>query len=69
MSKQTVRTSAGEVIRSVAAAFFGVQSSLQRERDFTHGKPWHYILAGLGMTAALVALFYGAVQLALHTAA
>jgi len=58
-------TPLGEVVRSVAAAFFGVQSSRQRRRDFTHGNPWHYILVGCGMTAAVVTLFWAATQMAL----
>ncbi len=35
------------VMRSVAAAFFGVQSNKNRERDFAKGKMWHFILGGL----------------------
>ncbi len=58
-----------EVIRSVAAAFFGVQSSRQRRRDFTYGQAWHYILAGMVLTAAVVGLFWLAVQAALRFAA
>lgn len=61
-------TSLLEVIGSVAAAFFGVQSSQRRRRDFTHGKPWHYVVVGLLMTAAVVAGFWAAVQLALRYA-
>lgn len=62
------RPSAGEVLRSVAAAFFGVQSSRQRHRDFTDGNPGHYILAGFAMTAVVVAMFWAATRLALHYA-
>lgn len=57
-----------EVIGSIAAAFFGVQSSHRRERDFTHGNPWQFIVVGLLMTVGVVALFWGGVQLALHHA-
>lgn len=36
-----------QVIVSVLGAFFGVQSSKVRERDFMHGQPWWvYVLAG-----------------------
>lgn len=35
------------VIQSVAAAMIGVQSSKNKERDFTHGKPLHFIIGGL----------------------
>lgn len=70
MSKQppSSRPTLWEVTRSVAAAFFGVQSSRQRRRDFTHGNPWHYLIIGLVMTALVVVAFWSAVQLALRYA-
>ena len=34
-------------IRSVAAAFFGVQSNKNRERDFSQGKLSHFIIVGV----------------------
>lgn len=49
---------------SVLAAFFGVQSSKARERDFTRGKASHFIVMGLVMTV----LFIGAVVLAVKFA-
>jgi hypothetical protein len=36
-----------QALLSVLAAFFGVQSERNRELDFTHGRPWRYVLAGL----------------------
>ncbi len=36
-----------DVTKSVLAAFLGVQSRKNYERDFTYGKPWQYILIGL----------------------
>jgi hypothetical protein len=38
----------------VLAAFFGVQSNKNRERDFTSGKPWVFIMVGLVLTVLLV---------------
>ena len=35
------------VAKSVGAAMIGVQSSKNKERDFTHGKPIHFIIGGL----------------------
>jgi len=35
------------VMQSVGAAMIGVQSSKNKERDFTQGKPLHFILGGL----------------------
>lgn len=46
-----------QVTKSVFAAFLGVQSRENYERDFTYGKPWQYILIGL----IGVALFIGLV--------
>ncbi len=56
------------VIKSVLAAFFGVQSTKNRERDFTHGKPWHYIVVGLLMTGIFLLLVWGLVALVLKLA-
>ncbi len=36
-----------ETFKSVGAAFFGVQSDKNRERDFTQGKFSYFIIAGL----------------------
>ena len=36
-----------ETFKSVAAAFFGVQSNKNRERDFSQGKLSHFIFAGV----------------------
>ena len=55
-----------DILKSVGAAFFGVQSEANRRRDFTHGKAHHYVIAGLVGTVAFVAALYGLVQLILH---
>lgn len=34
-------------LKSVAAAFFGVQSNKNRNRDFSEGKFSHFIIAGI----------------------
>jgi hypothetical protein len=57
-----------QVIGSVLASFFGVQSSKNRERDFKHGKAAHFIVVGLLATAAFVGLVILLVRLALHQA-
>ncbi|MES1929582.1 hypothetical protein SADO_10009 [Salinisphaera dokdonensis CL-ES53] len=49
---------------SVLAAFFGVQSSANRERDFTRGKASHFILLGLLATILLIVLLVGLVKMA-----
>jgi len=45
-----------QVIASVSASFFGVQSSKNRERDFKHGKAAHFIVIGLLATGVFVDL-------------
>jgi hypothetical protein len=57
-----------QVILSVLASFFGVQSNEKRERDFTYGKPEHYIVAGLLMTLIFILLIWGIVKLVLSSA-
>ena len=42
------------VIKSVLAAFFGVQKERQRQHDFEHGKPLAFILVGLLMGVVFV---------------
>lgn len=57
-----------QTVASVAASFFGVQSSKNRERDFKHGKAAHFIVIGLLATATFVGLVVALVKLALHQA-
>lgn len=57
-----------QVIQSVLAAFFGVQSERNRQRDFTQGKPIHYIVIGLMATALFVLFMIGIVKLILRLA-
>ena len=55
-----------QVVKSVAALFFGVQSSKNRRRDFSSGSPLPFIVVGFGMTALVVLTFWTAAQLALR---
>ena len=57
-----------QTIASVGAAFFGVQSSKNRERDFKHGKAAHFIVIGLVATAVFIVAVILAVRLALRQA-
>lgn len=57
-----------DVVKSVLASFFGVQSEKNRERDFQHGRPVHYIVIGLAATALFVLLMWGIVSLILSSA-
>jgi hypothetical protein len=57
-----------DTIKSVAASFFGVQSSKNRERDFKHGKAAHFIVVGLVATAVFIFAIVLVVRLVLRTA-
>jgi hypothetical protein len=54
-----------EVVMSVLAAALGVQSSKNRERDFTRGKPLVFIAAGLIFTILFVLTLISIVNLIL----
>ncbi len=56
------------VLASAMAAVFGVQSSRNHERDFTRGKPIHYIMVGLIVTLVFVLTVWGVVRLVLSNA-
>ena len=43
-----------DVIKSVLASFFGVQSDKNRRRDFQQGNPAQFILVGIGLTVLFV---------------
>lgn len=51
-----------QMVGSVMASFFGVQSSEKRERDFTYGRAKHFIAVGILMTA----VWYGSIALLVH---
>ncbi|MDP9940539.1 DUF2970 domain-containing protein [Ectopseudomonas alcaliphila] len=57
-----------EMLQSVLAAALGVQSGKNRSRDFSRGKPSHFILLGVFFTALFVVVLLGAVKLILHLA-
>lgn len=57
-----------QMLQSVLAAAFGVQSGKNRARDFSRGKPSHFIMLGVGFTAVFVLLIIGLVKLVLHLA-
>jgi hypothetical protein len=57
-----------QIAGSAVAAAFGVQSRANRERDFTRGKPLHFIVAGVVFTALFVLTVAMVVQLVLRNA-
>lgn len=54
MQKPIQKIKLRDVIKSVLAAMFGVQSNKNRERDFEHGNPMAYILVGLIMVILFI---------------
>lgn len=48
-----------KTVKSVLAAFFGVQGEAQRREDFTSGKPIGFILVGILMGIVLVLVLVG----------
>ena len=57
-----------QMLHSVMAAAFGVQSGKNRARDFTHGKPSHFVVLGILFTVVFALTLFGVVKLVLHLA-
>jgi hypothetical protein len=57
-----------DVAKSVQAAFLGVQSRKNYERDFQHGKPSQYIIVGLIGVAIFIATIVTVVMIVLKLA-
>ncbi|WP_248919574.1 DUF2970 domain-containing protein [Pseudomonas entomophila] len=58
-----------QMLQSVLAAAFGVQSGKNRARDFTYGKASHFIVMGTVFTLLFIFVLIGLVQLAMHLTA
>lgn len=59
----------GALLLSVLSAFFGVQSSANRERDFSNGKLSHFIIIGLVLGLTFILIVVGVVNLVMNMAA
>ncbi len=57
-----------QMLGSVLAAALGVQSGKNRARDFSHGKPSHFIILGVGFTVLFALIVLGVVKLVLYLA-
>ena len=55
-----------EVLKSVLASFFGVQSERNRKRDFEHGSPGQFILIGLILTVVFILILFLLVKVILY---
>ncbi len=60
--KTTQSLSFLQMVSSILASFFGVQSGKNRERDFALGKARPFILVGILMTI----VWYGTISLIVH---
>ena len=67
VEKERSGTGFWSVVQSVGAGLIGVQSSKNRERDFTEGKPLHFIVGGLVGTAIFLFFVWLIVQYLLAT--
>jgi hypothetical protein len=54
-----------QLLLSLAAAAFGVQSQRNLKRDFASDSPWKFIIGGIGFTLFLVVAILFTVNLAL----
>ena len=68
MSKNKKEPTLIDVAKSVLWAMLGVQKSKNYERDFTHGKPWQYVIVGLAGVAIFIAIIITIVRFALSSA-
>lgn len=57
-----------QLLQSVLGALIGVQSEAARHRDFSRGRPLHFIVIGVVATVLLVLGFVGIVRLVLAIA-
>ena len=57
-----------QIVFSTLAAFFGVQSNKNRERDFKYGNIYVYIVSGLIFTIIFIFTVVSVVKLVLHNA-
>ena len=57
-----------DVTKSVLWAMLGVQKSENYKRDFTHGKPWQYIVIGLVAVAVFIGIVVTVVNVVMSMA-
>ena len=57
-----------DVILSVLSSFLVVQSARNRERDFDHCRPSHFIIFVIGLTILFILAIWLVVKLALRAA-
>lgn len=58
-----------QVVSSIAAGMFGVQSQRNRQRDFSHSSPLPFILAGISFILLFVLIMVGIVTVVMKAGA
>ncbi|WP_082140318.1 DUF2970 domain-containing protein [Halomonas sp. PR-M31] len=53
-----------DVVKSVLAAFFGVQQDQRRRKDFEQGKPGAFIIVGILLALVMVAIVFAIARMA-----
>jgi hypothetical protein len=53
---------------SIVAAWFGVQTKANRDRDFEQGKFHHFVIGGIAFAVFLVLFVIGLVKVVMHFA-
>ena len=53
---------------SIIAAWFGVQTKNNRERDFEHGKFHHFVIGGVVFAVLFILFVVGIVNVVMHYA-
>lgn len=65
---ETVHISFFQLLKSTWAAFIGVQSNENRERDFKHGKLSSFVAIGLLSALLFIGLIIAVVQIVIYVA-
>ncbi|MDX2509509.1 MAG: DUF2970 domain-containing protein [Desulfobacterales bacterium] len=53
---------------SIIAAWFGVQTKTNRDRDFEHGKFHHFVIGGIIFAVLFILFVIGIVKVVMHFA-
>lgn len=67
--KSADKLSIFQVVMSVIASFFGVQSDAKRERDFARGRVGQFVFVGILLTLIFIIFVWLMVQFAMQAVA
>ena len=66
--KETRKITPLSFMGSIIAAWFGVQTKSNRERDFEHGKFHHFVIGGIVFAVLFILFVVGIVNVVMHYA-